>query len=170
MRTKDIMTAVSLEEYLKEIMKISLADGKKGKDPAAYNTSGGERKPSAAGKTREFGRYRSIILREKKTRVNILRLSQQLLKEEKSGECKPYKKAELRELAVELGRLTLRRRELEKKRDDIECDFLREIINHRYFEDTERRIPTWSQTACELGIAISGEELRRYVSMSLVTA
>ena len=55
MRTKDIMTAVSLEEYLKEIMKISLSDGKKGKDLAAYNTSGGERKPSAAGKTREFG-------------------------------------------------------------------------------------------------------------------
>jgi hypothetical protein len=68
---------------------------------------------------------------------------------------------------LELGKVTLKKRKLEERRDDIGSEFVREIVIHRYFEDLHRRLPTWSQTASELGIAVSGEELRQYVCAQL---
>ncbi len=64
---------------------------------------------------------------------------------------------------MELAELTLRRRRLEERRDQLSSKLVRLVVQHRYFEDLHRRIPTWQDTAKEIGIALSGDELRRLV-------
>ncbi|MDO4943960.1 MAG: hypothetical protein Q4E74_02025 [Ruminococcus sp.] len=171
MKTKDLMISLTAEKYLLEIMKIPLSrDSGQPYNRRSEPTCSGA---CAAHITAEFARWRSLRMKKSRLKRHISELLAFILKAEKETENSPalnIKRAELRDLILMLGETDLRIRELEIKRDEIPCDFIREIISHRYFTDPERRLPTWSETAKELGIAVNGEELRRYVCQKLTSS
>ena len=72
-------------------------------------------------------------------------------------------RAELRDETLRLADLTARRRKLEERRDILKGGLVKAAVQYRYFDDPEKRMPTWSDTAKNLGIALTGEELRRCV-------
>lgn len=168
MKTKDLMTTITAEKYLLEIMKIPLSDDSK----QTYNR---KKEPVCTGAkaahiTGDFSRWRSYVMKKNRLKLHISELMSFILKAEKECKNSPalnLKRAELRDLILMLAQADLKIRELEIKRDNIICEFVREIVNHRYFSNPEKRLPTWSETAKELGIAVSGEELRRYICQQL---
>ncbi len=168
MKTKDLMTSLTVEKYLIEIMKIPLSND----SGQTYNRKS---KPIVQGKhashiTANFARWKGLRMKKNRLKHQIIELMAFILRAEKETKNSPalnIKRAELRDLILMLGETDLRIRELEIKRDEISCDFIRQIISHRYFSDPEKRLPTWADTAKELGIAVSGEELRRYVCQEL---
>jgi len=170
MKTKDLMTSLTAEKYLLEIMKIPLsADTERSYNRRKAPVGEGAQ---AAHITAGFSRWRSLTMKKKRIKLHIRELMAFILKAEKegvSGAALNIKRAELRDLILMQGETDLRIRELETKRDKLPCELVREIVSHRYFTEPEKRLPTWAETAKELGIAVSGEELRRYVSRELAS-
>lgn len=159
---KDLLTSLGIGEYLKAIMQIPLAES-----TAKYN---GTHKGEVCVLAQKFSRYRSLCYKERAARLQISELTAELLRAEKTGEPVSYiqhKRIKLRELTIEVSRLMLKRRDLEALRDSISNEFTAQVVQHRYFSSLDRRLPTWQQTAQELGIGISGEELRRHICSEL---
>ena len=149
--------------YIAELMKIPVGENTKkyNRDKSAVHGN------TVCVRAREFGSYRSLVLREKMTRKKITELLAQISRAEKQSSPRlPLMRAELREETVKLADLTLRRRRLEERRDKLKGELVKAVVQYRYFEDPSRRIPSWSETAKNLGIALTGEELRRYVCKS----
>ena len=159
-RNKDILDTMDIYAYVAELMKIPTGGPIKryNRDESAPHGN------SACTKAREFGSYRSLCMREKSSRRRIRELLLQTAKAEKQSLPRlPLLRAALREETVRLADLTLRRRRLEERRDALSGTLVKMLVQYRYFEDLDRRIPTWHETAADLGIALSGDELRRYV-------
>lgn len=158
----DMLTSLGISEYLSAILQIPLEEGK-----PAYN---GRTSHEVCVNAQKFARYRSLCYKEKSLRLKLTELTTELVRAEKTGIPVPYmqrKRVQLREMTLELSRITLKRRDLEALRDSITNDFTAKVVEHRYFASPERRLPTWQQTAKELGIPVSGEELRRHICEEL---
>ena len=165
MRTKDIMTSMSVSEYLEQIMKIPLCE-----EGTPYNSSGKRAKTHCTA-TRTYGKYRSLCWREASLKTEIrectVRLGRlmKIYSDEFSDVRRERKK--LRDLWLMLGKVQLEKRKLEDMQGSIKNDFLRQIVQYRYFESSQKSLPSWTETAKYLGIAVKGEELRRYVCNEL---
>jgi len=163
MTGKDMLTTLTFERYVEEIMKIPLAE----KGGRKYNGEKPNTWGRAAALTRELSGYRRIYLKEQRLRLSIDELKLSIAQGRRSGEAPAVlglKKRKLEELTLELGKTAAERTKLEEKRDSIENAFVREVVSFRYFDDPDRHIPSWPATVSEMGIAVSGEELRRYIS------
>jgi hypothetical protein len=162
---KDLLTNISLESYVKAIMKMPLSE-----DESPYNRRSGEvgdgRKAAAV--TKKFGTYRSLRHRVNRMKLEIAEETAYIAAAEERGRAMGRARHILTGKYIELGKLTVRCRELEEMCEKIEDEFAREVVRYRYFEDLHRRLPSWADTAKELGIGISGEELRRYVAEAVV--
>lgn len=162
-KTKDLLTKMNAYEYLYALMQIPLSDSVTRANGANFN---GQCCP----KTRQFGQYRGLCLREGRVKRSLEAITAELIAAENEGiETVEvfHKRRRLRELTLEAARLKLRRRECEQLLNTVENSFVRAVVQHRYFEDITRRLPTWQDTAKELGIGISGEELRSFVCAEL---
>ena len=158
-RHKDILDTMEIYTYIAELMRIPL-----GKPAERYNREESGERGIACIRAREFGSYRGICLRENSTRRRIEALLKETARAEKAGLPRlPLLRAELRRETLRLAELTMRRRRLEERRDSLEGELVKMVVQYRYFDDPEKRIPTWNETARELGIALCGDELRRYV-------
>ena len=167
MRTTDILNHMTISDYIREIMSIPLDDSSK-----KYNgrVKSGKGIPCP---TRDLGRYRSLCAREKRLRLQIAEETAFLGKAAKcAGEetscALKLRKHGLVDMCVELGEIMSKKQELKDNANKIENPFLKSVIIHRYFEDIGRKLPSWSDTAKEMGICINGDELRRYVSSALI--
>lgn len=162
-RKKDILDTMDIYTYIAELMKLTKGEPEKKYNRDETACHGG----TACVRAREFSSYRSLCLREQSAKRRINELLVKLAHAEKAPSPRlPMMRAELRRETVALADLTLRRRRLEERRDSLDSELVKMVVQYRYFEDTNRRIPSWQDTAKELGIALSGEELRRYVCRS----
>ena len=166
MRTTDILNHMTISDYIREIMSIPLDDS-----PRKYNGGGKSRKGIPC-PTRDLGRYRSLCAREKLLRLQIAEETAFLGKAAKCAGKETSSSLKLRkhglvDMCVELGEIMAKKQELKDTAEKIENPFLRSVIFHRYFENTDRKLPSWSDTAKEIGVCINGDELRRYVSAAL---
>ena len=164
MSAKDFFTAIDMLDTYNKIMKI---DGKR----QAVCGTGLD--------TRELGRYRSYVYREKMLKREILELTQSRMRVEKLlREHKSIPEAVLQsdyrrgrskmiDLWLELSGVMLKRRSLEEKAMQIPSDFVRKVVYHRYFKDTGARLHTWAQTADELELPMTGVQLRETVVKNL---
>lgn len=129
--------------------------------------------------TRELGRYRSYIYREKMLKREILELTQSRMRIEKMakqegllpeaiarGEFKRGR-SKMIDLWLELSKVCLKRRNLEMQLDQIQSPFIRKVVLHRYFTDDSQRLHSWAQTAQELELPMTGVELRKTVVRAL---
>ena len=159
-RKKDILDTMDIYDYIYELMKIPKGDASN-----KYNREkDNDGRCISCVRAREFGSYRSLCLREQHMRIKLMELTRDIAEAEKVHAPRlPIMYSELRHMTVELAELTLRRRRLEERRDQLSSKLVRLVVQHRYFEDLHRRIPTWQDTAKEIGIALSGDELRRLV-------
>ncbi|MBQ8966894.1 hypothetical protein [Ruminococcus sp.] len=159
-KEKDILDTMDIYDYIAELMRVP-----KGEAARKYNRDESARHGNrACVLAREFGSYRSLCLRENRTRRRIEELLARIIRAEREHSRRlPLLRAELRRETVALADLTLRRRRLEERRDGLKGEIVKMVVQHRYFEQTDRRLPSWNETARDLGIALSGEELRRYV-------
>lgn len=162
-RKKDILDTMDIYTYIAELLQLP-----KGEPTRRYNKDENARHGgTACVRAREFGSYRSLCMREQSSRRRLEELLCRLGQAEKAGSPRlPVLRSELRQETVRLAELTLRRRRLEERRDSLQGELLKLVVQYRYFEDKNRRIPSWQDTAKELGIALSGDELRRYVCRS----
>lgn len=156
---KDILDTMEIYAYLAEIMRIPL-----GRPSERYNGEESGERDHACTIAREFGSYRSLCLRENSVRRRIERmLAECIIAEKTMSPQLPILRSALRRTTLELAELALRRRRIEERRDSLKGELVKMVVQHRYFDDLNRRMPTWSGTARELGIALSGEELRGYI-------
>lgn len=166
MKTKDIMTTMSVSRYLEEIMKIPVYD-----EGNSYNTAV-KRQSQHCTATRSIGRYRNLCWREKSIKVEIrnhtLTLGQMLkiYSDEYTGVRRERKK--LCDYWLMLGKIQLEIRKIEKECEKIDNPFLKQVVNFRYLDKTQKAIPDWTKTAKALGIGVNGEELRQYVCNQLM--
>ena len=164
MSAKDFFTAIDMLDTYNKIMRI---DGKRQKSCGTGLD------------TRELGRYRSYLYREKMLKREILELTQSLMRIEKLlREHKSVSPAlvqddyrrgrsKMIDLWLELSSVMLKRRTLEEKAMRIPSDFVRKVVYHRYFKDTGSRLHTWAQTASELELPMTGVQLRETVVKDL---
>ncbi len=136
-------------------------------------------KPPVHLTTRELGRYRFYIYREKMLTRELERLCAEHLRLEKLMEKRgvtadislknSHKREKYRflDLVYQHSLVRSRKRELEQKLDLISDPFVKTVVKHRYFEDTKRRLPTWAQTAKELDIPLTGVRLRAEITAAL---
>ncbi|MBR1738888.1 MAG: hypothetical protein IJ737_01225 [Ruminococcus sp.] len=157
---RDMLTEITLAGYLRELLAMPEEPPEK-----LYNGCEGHKSGTA---TRAFARYRSLRLRERRLRVQLAETTALLLHAEKNGtEAGAQLRGRYRRTVLELSETVLRRRELERRCRLLESELAKRVIIHRYFTDPDRRLPSWEQTAKELGIAVSGAELARYVNAQL---
>lgn len=159
-RNKDILDTLDIYSYIEELIKVP-----SGKPNRSYNRDETAKHGNTVCiKAREFSGYRSLCLRENTTRRHLAELLVRISIAEKDDSPRlPLLRSELRQETVKLADLTLRRRRLEERRDGLKGELLKTVVQYRYFDNISSRIPTWQDTAKHLGIALSGEELRRYV-------
>lgn len=160
-RTKDVLDSLDIYSYIAELLSIPTGEARKLNIEAE----------SCIARTRakEFSQYRSLCMKEASARRRLAELLVQAGRAEKSGSPRlPLLRAELRDETVRLAELTLRRRRLEDRRDHL-AGLAKMVVQHRYFDKSDCRLPSWGETAAQLGIALSGEELRRYVCGQFVT-
>ena len=74
------------------------------------------------------------------------------------------RKPKLINLWLELSKVQLKKRELEEFCRNIDDSFVKSVVVTRYFKNPEKRLVQWSQTAREMGLPISGEEVRKKVT------
>ena len=117
-----------------------------------------ERRP-ALKEIRMLSRYREYVNRRKRILADIERKNKELAKMEKEPE-KPV----LVDLYIDLGRTSLRIRECEEILQKVDDEIVRDAVVYRFFEDTERKMPSWSETTKAVGISLNGRELQRYVN------
>jgi hypothetical protein len=164
MGAKEFFTAIDMLDTYNEIMKVSEREAKK----CDLRLS-----------TRELGRYRSYVYREKMLRKDIMELTQSRMRAEKlisqQGELKgafardEYRRgrSKMIDLWLELSKVVMKRRELERLCGQISDSFIKKVVVHRYFEGENSRLHTWAQTACELGLPMTGVQLRKTVVSAL---
>lgn len=153
---KDVLDSLDIYDYISELMRIPLGDVRKLNGKTNHDGI-------ACARAKEFAQYRSLCRNEACERQHLMRLLARTAEAEKKDS--PHLallRAEIRNATVKLADLTLRRRRLEDRRDSLN-GIAKMVVQYRYFENLGRRIPNWSETAADLGIAISGEELRKYV-------
>ena len=164
MGAKEFFTAIDMLDTYNEIMRVSEGEAKK----CEVRLS-----------TRELGRYRSYVYREKLLRREIEELTRSRLRAEKiikergelagsvvAGE---YRRGRARmiDLWLELSKVLMKRRELERLCEKIPDRFIKKVVVHRYFEGENSRLHTWAQTACEMGLPMTGVQLRKTVVRAL---
>lgn len=165
MSARDFFTAIDMLETYNKIMNIPGNDG----HFAVTDLD-----------TRELGRYRSYVYREKMLKREILELTQRRLRVEKlmreRGVCpelvqNDYKRGRSRmiELWLELSKVMLKKRELERSLEQIPSPFVRKVVKHRYFGDCGERLHSWAQTASELELPMTGVQLRCIITKALQT-
>lgn len=121
--------------------------------------------------TREMGRYRSYVYREKLLRREILELTKQRIRLENSGVPldRNCSRSHLIDLWLDLSKVMLKKRRLLQQLELIPEGFVKNVIVHRYFNGDSQRLHTWAQTACELGLPVTGVQLRSIVTIALKT-
>lgn len=163
----DILNSMTIFEYVKAIMKIPLSEPTSKKYNYQKRTE-----PRRYSATRELGRYRQLCSAESRLKLKIAEETALLMRLEKQSpqvtSAFKLRRHGLTELCLRLAEIQKKKRELEKTTDEITDTFLRTVIIHRYFEDLDRRLPCWSETAKEMGISLNGEELREYVNTALL--
>lgn len=129
--------------------------------------------------TRELGKYRSYVYREKLLKKEILQLTAGRLRTEKlmrdMGVCADidvggeYRRgrSKLIDLWLELSKVSSKRRCLEQQLDSITSPFVKNVVRHRYFSDSSKRLVSWAQTAREMGIPMTGVQLREEITAAL---
>lgn len=164
MGAKEFFTAIDMLDTYNEIMKVGQREQKK----CELRLS-----------TRELGRYRSYVYREKMLRREILELTrsrlraERLLKQEGALDGAfardHYRRgrSKMIDLWLELSKVVMKRRELERLCGLIPDSFIKKVVVHRYFEGESSRLHTWAQTACELGLPMTGVQLRKTVVNAL---
>ena len=167
MSAKEFFTAINMLDTYNKIMNIN-------NEPKPVHSE-------LCVDTRELGRYRSYVYREKMLRREILELTASRIRYEKmledgavtpdSGEGLRYKrgKSELIDLWLELSKVLLRKRELEHQLELISEPFIRKVVRHRYFSDSCERLHSWAQTASELELPLTGVQLQQVVTKALRT-
>ncbi len=166
MSAKEFFTAIDMLETYNKIMNITRINE--------------QTKPCAELDTRELGRYKSYVYREKLLKREILELTQSAMRVEKLAkqrEIQPelidrdYKRGRCKmiDLWLELSKVMLRKRELEKSLEEIPSPFVRKVVRHRYFNDNTQRLHSWAQTASELDLPMTGVQLRGVITKALRT-
>lgn len=169
MKNNDLLTSMNLENYIKEIMKIPLAE-----NCPKYNKSHNRKtfNKKAAAITRKLSRYPSLKYKQNQLKLQWAELTQQVLRAEKTGEIPPchyLRKRELTDTALELGKVCCEIRKLEDFRKSINNPIVKAAVEHRYFrQELPARLPSWEQTASEIGVPLSGDELRGYVCKEIL--
>ena len=167
MGAKEFFTAIDMLETYNKIMKTE-------QEPKL--------KPACRLSTRELGKYRSYVYREKMLKREIIELTQRSLRVEKmlrqnnvlpepvvQGDYK-RSRSKMIDLWLELSQVMLRRRRLESGCEKISSPFIRKVLLHRYFDSCDQRLHTWAQTAQELEIPLTGVQLRKTVTKALECA
>lgn len=168
MGAKEFFTAIDMLETYNKIMKSD-----QNPQPSALP------KDARRLSTRELGKYRSYVYREKMLKREILELTQSRLRVEKmlreqnilpeavaQGDYK-RSRSKMIDLWLELSQVMLKRRRLESGCEKISSPFIRRILLHRYFDGADQRLHTWAQTAEELEIPLTGVQLRKTVADAL---
>ena len=166
MNNKDILNGMSVYDYIKEILSIPLDDHER-----RYNGEKKSRKGQPC-PTREYGKYRSLCAKEKRLRLKIAEETAFIGKALKTADSQTVSALKLRkhglaEMCVELAGIMNKKRELMADADKIENRVVKQVVKHRYFENCEKRLPCWNDTAKEMGLPLNGNELRHYVSSVL---
>ncbi|MBR1862668.1 MAG: hypothetical protein IJ806_01090 [Ruminococcus sp.] len=160
-KKRDLLAKLDVYDYVKAIMEMPLGEGRR---------VNGSHQGQTVPETRILGQYRGVCQKIRRMAGELGEIMTELSAADRTGEEYPElwkKRRRLREITVESARLRLKKREIEELRDSIVSNFVRHVVQHRYFDDPDRRLPTWQDTARELGIGVSGEELRRYVCSKL---
>lgn len=164
MGAKEFFTAIDMLETYNEIMNI---------------TEKPDEKRPVRLTTRELGKYRSYLYREKMLRREILLLTNSRMRIEKllkqgsvvnsALAADSYKRgrSKMIDLWLALSQVVLKRREIEKQYEQIPDPLVRKVVLHRYLSDENTRLHTWAQTACELGLPMTGVQLRKTVVTAL---
>ena len=153
---KDVLDSLDIYTYIAELINIPLGDATR-MNGHTHNDS------IASARSKEFSLYRSLCRNEACVRQHLMELLVRTARaEKKNAPYLPLLRAEIRDDTVRLADLTMRRKRLEDRRDSLK-GIAKLAVQYRYFEDLDRRIPKWGETAAVLGIALSGEELRKYV-------
>ncbi|MBO4865284.1 MAG: hypothetical protein J5582_01755 [Ruminococcus sp.] len=152
---KDVLDSLDIYSYIAELLAIPLGG------PTKLN--GKTRSSLASVRAKEFSQYRTLCKNEACTRRRLTELLAKAARAEKNDSPQlPLLRAEIRSETLNLADLTLRRRRLEDRRDHLK-GLAKMVVQYRYFDKPDCRVPSWGDTAAHLGIALSGDELRRYV-------
>lgn len=155
-RNKDVLDSLDIYSYIDELLNIPIG--------GTRTLNSGSPGCLARVRAKEFSQYRSLCKNEACTRRQLALLLVRAARAEKSSSPRlPLLRAEIRTETLKLAQLTLRRRRLEDRRDHL-AGLAKMVVQYRYFDKPDcRRVPSWGETASQLGIALSGDELRRYV-------
>lgn len=157
---KDLLNTLTLSDYIGEISAIPLYKP---------NRKNNRAKPSnkTCSTARKLGAYRTLLFR----RENILKQIEvreaicKHLEDNCSHACaEGYRTESLTELYLGLAKTVLKMRKLESVTKKIKQPLARYAAAYRYLDPTLDYMPTWSQTVKAIGIPVSGNELREYVS------
>lgn len=165
MGVKEFFYAIGMNELYDNTVQSSLPEPK----VCRYNRRT-EIKNVSNYSIRQLGKYRSYVYREKMLKREILRLTALKMKLENGKAVdipeRRYgcRKPKLINLWLELSKVQLKKRELEEFCRNIDDSFVKSVVVTRYFKNPEKRLVQWSQTAKEMGLPISGEEVRKKVT------
>ena len=163
---KDLLDSMTIEEYFGRIMNLPLYETDK-----KYNSEKPRNLPKAGLEiSRKLSRYREFFNRKKRILRQIDEETDFLIKAENrtdAGENLKHRKNGLVDLYINLSEVSLRVRECEEIYRHIEDKITKAAVKYRYFEDTDRKIPGWNETAKAVGIPLNSAELRAYVNENL---
>lgn len=160
-RSKDVLDSLDIYSYIAELLAIPTGESNK--------LNGETRSGLASARAKEFAQYRTLCRNEALTRRRITELLVKVGRAEKNNSPHlPLLRADIRDETLRLAELTLQRRQLEDRRDHL-AGLAKMVVQYRYFDRPDSRLPSWGETAAQLGIAISGDELRRYVCSQFTT-
>lgn len=129
--------------------------------------------------TKELGKYRSYVYREKMLKKQILEAAAKRAKAEKLikenrlqaefTNSAYYKRSasEFIDLWLRLSQVLAKKRSLERKVSLIPDRFVKKVVLHRYFKGENERLHSWAQTARELELPMTGSQLRTTVTKCL---
>ena len=162
---KDLLNSMSMEEYFGRILKLPLYETRQ-----KYNYDKPLNNPKKGLDTsRKLSRYREFVNRRKEIQTKIREETDFLIEADKrtDGESLISRNNGLVDLYIQLSIVSLRIKACEEIRDKISDPFVKQAVVYRYFTDTARKIPSWSETAKAVGIPLNGCELRAWVNSYL---
>lgn len=124
---------------------------------------------------RKLGKYKSYVWREKMLKKEIFKTAKVKSKLEQgltlSAEERNIarKKDKFIELWLELSQVQLKKKEIENMYNKVKDPFIKNVIKFRYFDNPEKRLADWSKTAADMGLSLSGTELKHMVNNELNT-
>lgn len=165
MGAKEFFYAIGMEKIFDEAVGKPLPEP----DERKYNRRT-EIKNVSNYKLRCLGRYRSYVYKEKMLKREILRLTAIKMRLE-NGKALDVperrwgsRKSTIINLWLELSQVQLKKRELEQLCGEIDDPFVKSVVVTRYFKNPEKRLVAWSQTAKDMGLPMSGEDIRKKVT------